>query len=281
MDELIKDLIQADIIGKVLSNQGGWINTFINSFSSNIQKALKFLMSKKIAQKEGECALIKAIYEQAIEEVKNNATQRDIFELNNLLCIAGITVKEIPTPNKTGINFDWMCQFSDKARFVSNQDMRLIWGKILAGEINNPGKYSINTLSILSRMSKEDAEEFSSLSSVLFNDNFIVISETTNKSLIDFENIKRSINLGLITPIEVTETYTIEDRNHISIGNKYITLMLKNKTSACSFNVNGYTLSSSGTELAQLVTNHPKIEELTFFKEYIEHKNNNIIVDIN
>ena len=60
MDELIKDIIQADIIGKILSNQGGWINTFINSFSSNIQKALKFLMSKKIAQKEGECALIKA-----------------------------------------------------------------------------------------------------------------------------------------------------------------------------------------------------------------------------
>ena len=58
---------------------------------------------------------------------------------------------------------DWTARFFDGVQDVSSEDMRKIWAKILSGEVEEPGRTSLRTLSILRDMSQRDAKAFSAL----------------------------------------------------------------------------------------------------------------------
>lgn len=53
---------------------------------------------------------------------------------------------------------DWINDFFGMCRNVSDEGMRAVWARVLAGEFNNPGGYSRRTLRILQDFDKEDAE---------------------------------------------------------------------------------------------------------------------------
>ena len=58
---------------------------------------------------------------------------------------------------------DWIANFFDKCRIVSDSDMQTLWGRVLAGEANAPGTYSKRTVNLLSDFDKSDAELFTKL----------------------------------------------------------------------------------------------------------------------
>ena len=58
---------------------------------------------------------------------------------------------------------DWTARFFEGVQDVSSEDMRKIWSKVLSGEVEEPGRTSLRTLSILKDMSQRDAEAFSAL----------------------------------------------------------------------------------------------------------------------
>ena len=58
---------------------------------------------------------------------------------------------------------DWVTNFFDKSRIVSDEEMQSIWAKVLAGEANAPGSYSKRTVNLLGDLDTRDAELFQSL----------------------------------------------------------------------------------------------------------------------
>ena len=70
---------------------------------------------------------------------------------------------------KTKLDADWLARFIDCAKDVSDDEMRLIWSRILSGELNKPNSISVMTLETLRNMSRCDAETFHKLA------NFTVI----------------------------------------------------------------------------------------------------------
>lgn len=52
---------------------------------------------------------------------------------------------------------DWFQQYCDLVLNISNQTMQQLWAKILAGEIGQPGSFSLKTLFLLQRMSYKEA----------------------------------------------------------------------------------------------------------------------------
>ena len=58
---------------------------------------------------------------------------------------------------------DWITNFFDKSRIVSDEQMQSIWAQVLAGEANSPGSYSKRTVNLLGDLDKRDAEVFQSL----------------------------------------------------------------------------------------------------------------------
>jgi Protein of unknown function (DUF2806) len=58
---------------------------------------------------------------------------------------------------------DWIANFFDKCRIVSDEEMQQIWAKVLAGEANLPGTYSKRTVNFLGSLDKQDAVLFTKL----------------------------------------------------------------------------------------------------------------------
>ena len=64
------------------------------------------------------------------------------------------------------INDDWLNGFEEEARQKSTEDMQLLFGRILAGEIRKPGTYSIRAVKILGQLDQNVAILFKRLCSL-------------------------------------------------------------------------------------------------------------------
>ena len=62
---------------------------------------------------------------------------------------------------------DWAARFFADVQDVTSEHMQQIWAKILAGEVETPGRTSLHTLSILKNMTQRNAESFENLSSTM------------------------------------------------------------------------------------------------------------------
>ena len=63
--------------------------------------------------------------------------------------------KEIPSQD-----FDWHTRFYEACGNISDDEIQQIWASVLAGEIQNPGSYSLRTLECLRNLTKEEAKLF-------------------------------------------------------------------------------------------------------------------------
>ena len=65
---------------------------------------------------------------------------------------------------------DWTARYFESAKFVSDEQMQLFWGKLLAEEVIQPGTFSLRTINILSTMSSSEAKLFANLASLRIDD---------------------------------------------------------------------------------------------------------------
>lgn len=101
--------------------------------------------------------------------------QKIVREQVNLDSIAVIAVEELSNADHTkddegihrpDISEDWLNAFEKEACDKSSDEMRLLFGKILAGEIKKPSTFSIRTIKILSQLDNQAASVFHVLSSL-------------------------------------------------------------------------------------------------------------------
>lgn len=60
-------------------------------------------------------------------------------------------------PSEELIEDDWLYSWRDYAGKVSSSELQDLWGRILAGEVKQPGSYSMRTLEFLKGLSKSEA----------------------------------------------------------------------------------------------------------------------------
>jgi len=109
--------------------------------------------------------------------------------------------------NDREVEQDWINEYFDKVKLVSSSEMQLIWSKILAGEVQNPGTYSIRTMNVLKEMSKDEANLFSRFAEIrldqpIKNDCF-VYKDLKDDFLVEllgmtYEKVKLLESIGLI-----------------------------------------------------------------------------------
>lgn len=93
-----------------------------------------------------------------------------IKEYANIHDIVKIASDNLQNENAINqVDNDWIAQFLDASKNVSNKEFQLLWGKLLANECNNPGSIPKSVLFILQKMDKEDAKIFMNFSSFVVN----------------------------------------------------------------------------------------------------------------
>lgn len=97
------------------------------------------------------------------------------------------------------IDSEWVNYFVDHASKVTDEDMREIWGAVLAGEINNPGRFSKRTLSVVADLGKAEAESFKKVCS------YIIDASCGRMLALQLEDDYASYNNGSISYYELSE----------------------------------------------------------------------------
>lgn len=98
---------------------------------------------------------LSAIEERALYRLKHEATRNQ----QNLESIIRKALPEVgPEAEPDQIETDWLTYFTECARRVSDDEMQLLWGRILAEKANEPGRYSKRTLALMSTIDREDAD---------------------------------------------------------------------------------------------------------------------------
>jgi hypothetical protein len=125
---------------------------------------------RRVAQAEAQADKIRAVSQIEITELQQRALSRFfIEEANKQHNIEAIAEKALPglddNAKPQDIEDDWIANFFDKCRLISDKEMQALWSKILAGEANSPGQFSKRTVNLMSSLDKVDAEHFKKLCS--------------------------------------------------------------------------------------------------------------------
>lgn len=143
--------------------------------------------------------------------VEEETTRQSNMENISMKAIKGVN-PEAPTEN---VMEDWITNFFDKCRIVSNDDMQELWARILTGEANAPGSFSRKTVNLMADIDKASAELFTTLCrlSWQYEDTLIpLILDTSDDMYIKYGitlyslGLMESIGLVQINPLGLSIT---------------------------------------------------------------------------
>lgn len=184
------------------------------------------LVSRALAEKAAEAATNNP---EVMERAAKSMLARAYRIQANKESVAAAAVKELkadpPSPTSTGPSEDWMNNFERYAEDASGADFQEMWGRVLAGEVRRPGRYSKRTLRFLSEVSQADAVEFERISKIAFGD-FIPVSlakpEGTKdiSALISLEN--NGLLQGSMTPLVRSQTLDENGYGFTNEGDVYL-----------------------------------------------------------
>lgn len=96
-----------------------------------------------------------------IEIAKIKAGARMVDEQTNIDRIVNLAALLVPSTAKPDeISQEWINHVQDKTKVVGDEDTRTLWAKIISGEAESPGRFSIRVLDELSRLTKDEAIAF-------------------------------------------------------------------------------------------------------------------------
>ncbi len=244
----------------------------------------------RIAKAEAKAAAIRTQSEIERDDLRRRAVRRFVEEeAQQQENMEDITRKAIPhvaedaTPDS--VEKDWMVNFFDKSRIVSDDDMQELWSRVLAGEANRPGSYSRRTVNFLSDLDKTDAELFSTLCRFgwFMGDIVPLVFDYKDKIYTDFgvtfDMLTHLESIGFIqfTPFTFVKEKLPKDFS-IAYYVKPLQLSLPN-SSENTLEIGHVLLTKVGQELAPICRSQP-VEGfweyvLDKWKEYVRTTNTN------
>ena len=263
-----------------LGNLSKPADTLIKKVSSAIGGVFEPWQIKRVAKAEAEASLIKAktgieitdLHRRAMHRfVEEEATRQENMEEITRKSLSYL--KEESDPSK--MEDDWVTNFFDKSRIISDSEMQNLWSKVLAGEANSPGTYSKRTVNLLSDIDKTDAELFGSLCRYVWIFGIVtplifdIHAGIYNDNGINFNSISHLDSIGLIkfAGIGGFTRKSLPKQITVSYCGEVLKLTMPND-SGNSLDIGHVMLTQAGNELFR-ISDAPCVEG---FVEYVKDK---------
>lgn len=226
---------------------------------------------KRTAKAEAEAQMTRAMADIKIEALQRRALMRFVGEETKKQAnMEMITEKAIGGLNEDAdpsqIEDDWISNFFEKCRLVSDDEMQTLWARVLAGEANSPGSHSRRTVESLSSLDKADAELFTKLCSFawLIDDSLIVplIYGHQDSIYVDngvtFDSLRHLDDIGLVTFGSVTGFASdhLPHSTTVHYHGQPVTIEFKNPADN-QLDLGRVLLSKVGQELARICEAKP------------------------
>ena len=182
---------------------------FLEKISAAVGGVFKPYQIVRVAKAEAAANRIRAESGIEVTDIHRRALRRFLEEeAKKQSNIEGITQQALPLLEENShpekVQDDWITNFFDKCRIVSDGDMQRLWARVLAGEANAPGAFSRRTVNLMADLDKADAELFMRLCGfcwlignavpLVFNHQ----GDIYNRHWIHFSSMSHLESLGLI-----------------------------------------------------------------------------------
>ena len=146
----------------------------VNKVSDAIGGIAKPRQMKKLAEATAKAAIILTTADIECDELRRRAAERWMTEETRKQAnIESITTKAIPLLEKTSkpesIENDWLVNFFENCRNISDDDVQSIWARILASQASGQAKFSRKTINLLNDFDKQDCIFFIKLCGFVIN----------------------------------------------------------------------------------------------------------------
>ena len=218
------------------------------------------------------------------DRAKSRATFQEIQKQQNVEAVVVNAYKELENESDVSpepVNKDWILRFFNSIEDISDEDMQILWGKVLAGEIKKPKSCSLRTLQALRNLYKEEAllfQEVCEKSIMLWSTVFVPLDDSNfiNKTAIDFTDIVTLQECHLVTTNKLGKVLaqTFEDYNIITMNNNIVLFakLKKDKSAGTDSSLFGYFFTHTGFELSKILINYPSDIQIITFAKYLQNK---------
>lgn len=157
-----------------------------------------------------------SLMERAEHAATAEFIRREVNVARSLLFAEDVLATHTGVPPETKPSTEWLLRWKESAGHAIDEQAQDLWGRILAGEIEDPGKFSMRTMDFLRNLSKEEAELISTAARYMFQGRMFR-PETwdfhASKGL-PFATLMELQDLGIISAVDslgLTVTYTSHD----------------------------------------------------------------------
>jgi hypothetical protein len=225
-----------------------------------------------------------------LEDLEDRAGQRtrrrEAKRQSNLEATLKKVIHQLPERvSDDPVDDDWVFRFFNNCQDVSNEQLQLVWARILAGELERPGTFSLRTLDTLRNLSQLEAETFCRLARLQITMNqgsSFVIDPDDGKYLqtahqIEFDDLLllREVDLlvgsdALAMKVEIDPEKNPEKLISFELGNRALLLEAKERVRLPDLPI--IALTSIGKQLAQLVSPEPTDEYFRRLASQLRHE---------
>ena len=178
---------------------------------------------------------------------------------------------------KEKVDPNWGKRFFNIAQDISDENMQELWSKILAGEISQPGSFSLRSLEVLKNMSQKEAILFRKLCALSTN-NGLILNLKGNLSSLDlqFSDLFDLSDAGVLThPDPIGLAVELETgKNHLFEYKNFQLFLIWNPQIQKPLSVPIMKLTRQGVELSKLIAdpaNNLYIEKIKLFFQQEGH----------
>lgn len=201
-------------------------------------------------------------YTELVKRTQSRIAFQELKKQQNIDYAVAFAAQELAGElkvSKEPVDEDWVSRFFDSVSCVSEKEMQLIWGKILAGEIKEPGSFSMRTLDVVKNLSKKDAECFLKIIPLVMTSGrgyFISSDKNARKTAnVTDEDILALDECGLIySDGTITMEYNVSKNQKIMIYSEEYTIEVVGKREEKrNVSVGVYKLKTAAQELYPLL----------------------------
>ncbi|MBI2278542.1 MAG: DUF2806 domain-containing protein [Candidatus Brennerbacteria bacterium] len=165
------------------------------------------------------------IQEPFIVQIETAKAYRQYSNLGNVLMKATPLISAIE--NKVEDDNDVFWGLLEHSKEISNEEMQVLIAKIIAGEYNVPGTYSMSTLQTVKMLGKKELKLFERVAGLLVDDYFLPkelfrgqdsVEALMKKMEVDFGDLQTLQSLGLVLPNDMQTTMKNNEKKNISIN---------------------------------------------------------------
>ena len=167
------------------------------------------------------------------------------------------------------IDDDWLNLFVRISEDKSSEELQLLFGRILSGEIRRPGSFSLRTVQLMSTISKQDAEALSRLLSYALNGALLPFEGGTDIRLtvgerMFLEELGMAGHASRIGGAQMT--YSLQPGQKLPLFARHFGILVENNTKGIvTLNVPGQTLTIPARELLKIA--NPPSTDIEFLKD--------------